>query len=287
MQENLLWLSTSLFCCKSHWNYLLREGVKPFLNDRTNEKYLRSYQLEFNYLNGENIRLALLAKEDHTETLAKKADNYFKNFFSISALPTTEPDLTHWGIFMPFPANSIQYGLYKVDPLNLNDEKDYSFQKELSLLIAEGLGEESIDQETIITFAFYLHVALIKLIKDKDPAITTELMQLYNTTLFHQTEEDMDIEFIKAKYEDNKEVLQEIAEDIMQHTPSSATVPSWLERWMELCEAELASYKREERGKFIKVHNHVFYLINKHLGIKNELKFLLNYFISQLLLSSR
>lgn len=281
MQENLLWLSTSLFCCKSHWNYLLREGVKPFLNDTTHEKYLRSYQLEFNYLNGENIRLALLAKEDHAETLAKKTDNYFKNFFSISALPTNEPDLTDWGIFMPFPANSIQYGLYKVDPLNRNDEKDYSFQRELSLLIAEGLGEENIDQETIITFAFYLHVALIKLITAKDPAITTELMQSYHTVPFHETDEHEDIEFMTAKYEDNKEVLQEIAEDIMKHTPSSTTVPSWLERWMELCEAELISDSGQYQEKTLNnIHSRIIYFINKHLSITDKMRLVLYYFIT-------
>ncbi len=249
----------------------------------TDEECLQSHQLEFNYFNGENIRLALLAKEDYAETLAKKADNYFKNFFSISKLPTSDPDLTDWGIFMPFPANTIQYGLYKVDPINLNDAQDYSFQRELSLLVLEALGEESIDQETIITFAFYLHVALIKVITAKDPAITTGLLQWYDTAPFQQTDEQVNFEFIKAKYEDNKAALLEIADDIMKHISSSATVPSWLERWMELCEAELISYGGQDQERTLtKVHS-IIYFINKHLGITEKMKYVLYFFISQVI----
>ncbi len=282
MAENSLWLSTSLFCSKNHWNILLSDGIKPFIMSMPDEEELASFQIEFNYLNGENIRLALLTKVEQAETLAKKADTYFKKFFSISALPTNKPDLTDWGIFMPFPSNTIQYGLFKIDPLNLHDTKTFSFQKELSLIIADGLSEENIDQETIITFAFYLHVALIKLIKDKNPATINELLQWYDTTAFHKTEEPMDMEFLKAKYEDNKEVLLEITEDIIKHPSSVNKVPDWLEGWMDLCEKELISYTLKEGDKTLtQIHSRITYYINKQLGITEEMKWVLYYFISQ------
>lgn len=284
MQQNLLWLSTSLFCSKSHWNTLLSDGIKPFLNSMPNKKELTSFQLEFNSLHGENIRLSLLTQAEKAETLAKKADSYFKNFFSIFNLSANEPDLTNSGIFMPIPSNTIQYGLYKTE--SITDKKLNYFQKELSLIIIEGLRKENIDQETIITFAFYMHMALIKLIKDKHAVTTKEFLQWYHAPAFNVTDEKIDMEFIKAKYEANKEVLLEIADDIMKH-PSFEEVPYWLERWMTSCEEELILYNgKDEYKELYETHNRITFLIKKHLGIIQQMKLLLYYFIKQVISTS-
>lgn len=276
-QQNLLWLTTSLFCSKSHWSYLISEGIKPFLSKIDDQKSLKSYQLEFNYQYGDNIRLSLLAQSEQAKTLSKKADAYFKKFFSIAALPTNETNLTDRGIFMPIPPNTIQYGLYKIE--SIANEKQSYFQKELSLIIIEGLGKENIDQETIITFGFYLHIALIKLIKDKHEATVKELLQWYNSPALNVTDKEIDIEFIKAKYEDNKEVLLEITDDIMK-PPSFQEIPFWLKKWMKLCEDELNRDRRHNKEtNQMTINTNIINIINKHLGITEKMKTLLFYFI--------
>lgn len=289
MAQDVAWLSASLFCGKDHWNALLSKGIKPFINCLLPREEVRSFHVQFSYASGENIRLALQTEAAQAEELAKRMDQYFKDFFSEVNFPKKELQLPVDGVFMPFPANTIQYGLYKLpqeETAKAVDEND--LKRELSLLMIEALGEESIDEETILTFAFYLHMGWVKTVSSRRANIEG-LMGLYREKTFALQGESMDSAFLSEKYRDNENLLLGIFHDIMDQQPTGIDHnPAWLENWRSLCKRELErripSFQRKDKA-FELIHHQMVQLIHTQLGITENMKKLLFYFISQVILN--
>lgn len=266
----MIWLSTSLFCNKKNWHYVLSNGIAPFV---ANCVALKSYAVEFSYLSGENIRLMLLTEDKAAAALAKYADEHFKAYFDKANLSVVKPDLPVEGIFMQFPSNSIQYGLYPPQSITGDDLKNYAISVELSKVITSTLKDE-IDDETVITFAFYLQVALIKAIRQ-----VTGNLEVLSSGLSEAPQAD--------KYQPdgsvlaNSALMKEIANDIW-YTEEFYDELGWINSWVSCCKTLLT--KNASSGidnDTLSFYHTLVATIHRHLGINMHGRRMLNYFIGE------
>lgn len=282
MLKNSIWLSSSLFCSQSSWTDVLKKGIKPFLIEIIEEKLCKSFNIEFNYLCGENIRLSLLT-DDSPETVAKKTDDYFKDFFSVSQLHYRDVKLPVNGIFLPFPPNTIQYGLYQTES---SDKAKHELNEEFSLLLLNVLADDVVDEESILTFAFYLHIALTKVLK-RNRLNIDEILPIYEeineAELLTITEE-----VVEEKYKESEMMLVEVFEDINQ-PKSLVTRSKWLGDWEDSCQKFIEQEKYlnsilKVNTKLQNCHAQLASLINSHLGISGNMQAIINCFIKNVLL---
>ena len=170
--EKMIWLSVSIFCNKSNWHTLLNNGIEPFV---LADKNIINYTLELNYLSGENMRLSLLVDEIDAPVVAKSTDIYFKKYFSDAGLSIRPITFPVEGVFMPFQANTVQYGLYHHHIITRGEIERYELQINLSRILLVALKDDIIDDQTILTFGFYLKMGLIKTLSAIDAQFVNSL----------------------------------------------------------------------------------------------------------------
>ena len=140
MQQKLTWLRISLFTKKCNWHYLL-VAIESFVSQ--NSFSVVDFSVEFNFLCGENIRLAILVSEDSINELLSSIDDYFKRLFLDRNLSTDVISLPVPGIFKPFEQNTIQYGLFEISHEKSTNEAKLSTN--LSRIIVSALRDDEID----------------------------------------------------------------------------------------------------------------------------------------------
>jgi len=267
----MIWMSTSLFCCKNEWNKIFSSGIIPFLADEKTNKFLNAFRIEFNYLSGENIRFLLLTTEINAPKLAKHTDEYFKNYFFGANLYAPEIKLPVNGIFRPFLANTIKYGLYPPQTIANKEKEDYLFSIHFSQIILDALKENKIDNESILTFAFYLQLGLIKAINIIYPGFAPDYVE----------DKLLDACIVKTQFEKSKEMLEEIARDIMI-SRNGTEIAEWFVKWLTSCKSEI---KRHEDIEVKTLYSNMVFVICKNLAITPQMNSMLSYFIEQVLLS--
>lgn len=273
-EQNMIWLSTSLFSNKKNWHRVLSEAVAPFTESNTQ---INAYQVEFNYLSGENIRLSLLTELGNKEALSRKADNYFKNYFANAGLFTAPVKLPVDGMFMPFPANTIQYGLYPPKTVNTEEPHHYIRSANLSKIILNALNDE-IDDDTTITFAYYLHIALIKAIHGyvNDPDVLFTIITANSSANVSNIHEPS----VTA----NIDLMVEITHDVMKNEVFDIEL-DWLNNWFKLCKIYLQDIDNStlDSASLNEYYQSNVGTIYKHLGLNAHGQYLLFCFISKAL----
>lgn len=268
------WLSISLFCNRSNWHILLKKGIRNYISTLTEEGILMSYRVELNYYSGENIRLSLLVKEKFAAKVAKNADEYFKLFFEQMDFPVHSSCLNKNSLFMPFATNTIRYGLYKIDPQKntILTELDQT----ISRLLTEVLANDIIDDDCLLTFAYYLHAKLLKLPFWDDAEKNSNLKYLSNYVK-SLASDLMAWGLLKKKYEENKNLLKEICAD----TIGAATRLEWLRSWAEACQKSLLKLNETECLNTFPYLKYQYFLvaINGILGITVNMQQILSYFL--------
>jgi hypothetical protein len=262
MESRNILSATSLFCSQRNWPVLLR-SIQNF-NKTIYKK--PSFSLEFNYLSGENIRLSFLAQENRAERLLKHTDEYFKNFFC-----KLKPDSRKQSgeIFKSFEQNNIYYGLYEPILIKKGEIKNYTLQFTLSKLIIAALKDEDhLDDETILTLAFYFIITVIKVIEEKFD-LNKKILTGYFKERFQQLE-TFENTIIKAKYKENKSILLEIYNSI-----GGQEAPQWIKRWENFLLDFMNNNNTETKSKAILI----FGQIRKQLGLNNIKESMLCYFI--------
>ncbi|WP_040626095.1 hypothetical protein [Mucilaginibacter paludis] len=237
----------------------------PYLsNDQGTNNFIIAFNVEFNYLSGSNIRLALLTRNTQAYRLAKDTDSYFKNYFGLTESSNKRNTLGPNRLFMPFPVNSIKYGLYNHLPTTQLDD---FFKREFSKIILDAMFNEKIDNELILTLAFYLNVGFIKALN---------LAQQFNGRLPLRAYPE--VSCIKAKFLESEIALNEITREIMNGT--HVTFPKWLMNWVDLCE-DFISKQLEQVNNFFEVQYKVERFINQSLSLTPEEVDLLRYIVEQ------
>jgi len=270
----MIWLSVSLFSHKNQWNKLLSRAVVPFVSKNA---YLNGFTIEFNYLSGENIRLSLLTDEENAPGLAKLADKYFNNYFLNAGLPEHELKLPVNGIFMPFPSNTIQFGLYPPKKITADKLDNYSPSLHFSQIMLYALKDDVIDDEIILTFVFYLRMGLIKMINSAYPNFVNDLKNraIPLDTVSGKTAES---KVNTLKFEEVKETLIEITRDIFE-VARTTYLPGWFKQWMAICKENMSD-ELTASSVYVKMLS----LIDTHLALSTKMDSMLTYFIDRILL---
>lgn len=272
MKNKPIWLRTSLFVEKNQWAYVLRNGIKSFIEQPSIDTITEALMIEFNYMSGENIRFAIKVPGQNAEMLAYEIDAFFKSLFTKSNLPSKDIELPVQGLFLPFPGNTIQYGLY--NGLFPVDNAITKIISKTSAYIIEALMDETINDETLIMLAFYFHCALItqaKEIKQHD------FTNIYITEIYPSDVTVITEDFLVQKYEENKINLMEVEESIRNYqSTESDDNPFWLGEWMMACKEVITSQYEENDDLFIAIVKS----INKQLGLTSNMQKLVHHFIS-------
>jgi len=273
----MIWLSVSLFSHKNQWNKLLSRAVVPFASKNA---YLNGFTIEFNYLSGENIRLSLLTDEENAPELAKLADKYFNNYFLSAGLSEQELKLPVNGIFIPFPSNTIQFGLYPPKKITADKLDNYSLSLHFSQIMLYALKDDVIDDEIILTFAFYLRMGLIKMASPVYPQLVNDLKSRA-IPLNAVSSKTAESKINTLKFEEVKETLIEITRDIfdVDRTPH---LPVWFKQWMVICKENMNKYGDEVTASSIYIK--MLSLIDTHLALSTKMDSMLTYFIDRILL---
>lgn len=221
----MIWLSTSLFCKKAHWNKLLDLGIKPFVE---NNKLVKAFKINFSYLSGDNLQLALLTELDSRIELSNITADYFKHYFQGVAQPSIGLQLGFSGIFMPFSANSIQFGLYQPETLTIVELQKYSLCNGLSQAMIAALKDE-IDDEIILTFGIYLQVGIIKVLFNSMSDLN-DLFYLFDENIYN---DDKTSSILIA----NEGIIYEIIQDAVESHLSNQM--EWFNQWCDVCRKNL------------------------------------------------
>ena len=276
MENELIWLHSSVFSGKENWHRIL-EQIQIFIDLWKPQHCIKEFRLEFNYLSGENIRFSILCRDDFKQLIAKKLDEYFTEFFLRADLSVRKQALPVNGVFLTHPANTIRYGLY--DIVNGNPETE-QINVVLSSSIIQALCHEPIDEESILTFAFYLYAGTLKAFRNCNKVFdgTLHYANLFNAIRADQ----IDIEIVKNKYEESKYLLSEIFDEIMR----GIHIGPWLDSWILTCETEIkrrsGPLSSQEDG-LTQIGSGFINSIYKHLGISENMKLMLDFFMNETL----
>lgn len=273
MQQKLIWLKVSLFTKKWNWHYLLQE-VELFFSK--NSLHIVDYLIEFNFLSGENIRLSIHILESSVTEFVPLMDRHFKLFFVERNLTTKNTLLPVNGIFKPFEQNTIQYGLFDISYRTGTDEARLGAR--LSRVILTALKDDEIDDETIITIAFYLHAAILKVIKDRSQ--TAHEIENYYINSVSLTGSDISIEFLIDKFSSNSQDLIDIYQNIM--VENQLNLPHWMEDWIASINNEFENNNVNLTGTLqIEKYHKIISIVNQHLGLSHNSWILVSYFLQQ------
>jgi len=260
-----------LFCKKNAWNFVLKKGIKQFLDEKI--PCIAGYSIEFNYESGENIRFAISCLTEQADQLAKDADEYFKLFFRRNDLPSASIKLPLNGIFLPFPCNSIQFGLYR------GKSETCLLSGILSRTIIDALCDDEIDNESIVTLAFYLYLGVLRKYERINGSDAVDEYIRLNCKPSH----GIDDKIFETSYEENRELFEEISRDVMQSEEQVLLRDApWLQQWLYACEEEIVACQKSKKPGVVILTS----LIDAHLGFTENMRQLLKCILRNVFLHS-
>jgi hypothetical protein len=260
--KNIL-IATSLFCNQKKWPSLL--GAIQGFNTTIYKK--PSYCLEFNYASGQNIRFSFLVNQHAADEVLQQTDHYFKNFFRGTKTEVARPN---GEIFKAFDENNIFYGLYDPIVVRKGTLTNYSLQFTLSKYIIAALkNEDYLDDETILTLAYYFSVTVLKMAVQHLPLKKSMLIASFKKRYYQS--ELFDIKLIQAKFKENKAILLEIF-----HGVGTTDTPQFIRKWESYIVKLISTWRKEQ------LQTKIFSLIDQieiQLGLNQAMKSMLYYFI--------
>jgi hypothetical protein len=203
--------------------------------------------IEFNYLHGSNLRLYLLPATGKHLPLATALKTFFQqNFKEIQIVP---------GMHATLPSVDTALAIRVL----------------LSEAIIAAFRMEAIDDDSIFTMAFYLHLALLKQYK------TTVVHLSDFSTPVYMDDPSIDITDLEEEYANNKELLYEMKNNIFNK--NYRDYQQWLQGWVsgyrKIIEAVPAS-------ALPAIYRCTIYLIMKQLGLTLPMIVRLEYFLKKI-----
>lgn len=268
-----MWLNASIFCKRNNWGELLKNGVNSFVKSSMEEKTVNSYSVELNFSECDHVRLAILLEKHNVLQVGEAMTRYFSDFFENSGFDSPDLQLPIDRFFLPFPCNSIRYGLYNAFSWPYNQVL-VNIQRELSDIIIQSVSEEIVDEELLVTLGFYLHSMwlerrkLIAEFEGDDPVI-------HFYPVDNHTAEG---KFVEARIHTRYLLIREMLEDIYRvvrnvDDPSCGDCPAWLQQWSGACDRYTNSTHHNT--------NEVPALISRCLGLTPIANFMVFYFLKQ------
>ncbi|RXF70369.1 hypothetical protein [Arcticibacter tournemirensis] len=272
--RTLVWLNASLFCKKNHWGTILNNGTKPFVKELMEQRAINSYSIELSFFEGDHVQFSVLLEEQNVPMIERMMSQYFCSFFDDAGFDSPDLQLPINRLFLPFPCNSIRYGLYNafVWPMN---QVLIDVQRELSDIIMQVLGEEIVDEELLVTLGFYLHSMWLTRKKKNIELDRNNENSGFHEPINYQTAEGELVQArIHARYLQTREMLEEIYQIVRKVDDQSCDeYPAWLRKWSMTCDGYLRNINYN--------NNEVPGLISHHLGLTPIMNFMVLYFLKQ------
>lgn len=274
--EDQIWLNISLFCKRNNWGRLLRYGITPFVKSLIAQRSAIDYIIELCLFEGDNVRLAILVEEHNMLFVGETTDNYFKNFFKHEGFDRPNVSMPINGLFLPFPCNSIRYGLYSVFS-EFQNRAFVEIQREISNIICLVCFDEIIDDELLITLGFYLQSMWI--VRKKKNILFSDNWMEFRCSLKKDAPGGKLLETeIHQRYLLTKEMLAQIFQDILDEGDQRCDhYPFWLQQWSRSCDRYLDSVNE--------TNCEIPAMISRCLGLTPVMNFMVLYFLQQVLLN--
>lgn len=267
MENKSVWLSTTLFGRRQNWNRILRQ-IHILMNQPAFGLGATPFIVEFDYLSGESIHFSFLRKDDDYTDMLEYIDNFFKTFFL--SLENKDDKFSLPSIFLPIPYHSIQYGIYP--PLSINEDEAIVFEPQVlfSKIIIDAFSDEILADEIILAFSFYVLFGMCHVIITIQPSLQKKLFDIFFASPSSNNEERD--AFVRQKFDENKKILFDIAEDIMMNRETE--FPKWLAQWLAFCKKRCL-----EPGSFEALCEQTIFIVRKQLSLNDDMFLVLSCFI--------
>ena len=275
------WVYFSLYCCQENWTVLLDRSISPFLNKWKSKDDVRAWQLQLNYDGGANIRLSLLTSQSEAATIATDADKWFNRFFLDAGFAARPVVLPIDAIFLPFPSNSIQFGLYRYEATE--GEYHYEMEHLLSEIILQVFMVDNVEDDAVLVLSYYLVLSLLKVSVGTGLVSKNEVLSGQERNAASVRPYLLAEEMLEEKFEMSRNILEGIMQEVLDPEEKNNT-PVWLRHWVKTCEGALANWLKkigEKPQHVISFYDQCWGLIGKHTGLNSNMKLLLHYFIKQ------
>lgn len=208
-------------------------ALDAFLNSDGPRSMTAMRIIEFNHLYGSNIRLFIQAAPAQTNLLKPQLQTFFSDNFPLQTIP---------GMPGKIPAGN--------DIL-------LSIRVLLSDLMIEAFRSDPVNDETLLTVAMYLHLALLK----NNKAANTIWSSIAATPVYIN-DQDTSINQLEEEYSTNKDLLFEIKSDC--ESDAAGSLPSWLQIWMSGYKTILEKIPDHQ---LMSIYRSTLYFMIKQLGI--------------------
>jgi len=156
-------LSISVFAKKNKYRLYFKAFIRPLFRKLEEAGYLMDFQIMLNNVSGDNIRLVLvIANNMQTEVIAILQTN-FADFINCHALHPKACKNEQQSIFMNFPVNSIQYGLFSTRGF-VDDPTAAMLRKGVSKMMIGLFCQENVDDDLLVTFAVCIWFSWIRVL---------------------------------------------------------------------------------------------------------------------------
>lgn len=196
------WLSLSLFCDISQWNAIYRDIIFPMSKSKTIIKWNAKCKL---FDERHRLDLYLCVQENFQEKIVMSLDKKLKN--KLSSFPNNGvsqyPPFSNEVLFMPFPLNTVQYGLFRV-----SREKDNYLDKILKYCTKTIIKNES-TFEDLLTLLFNLYGFILFQMADGNSEFITLVLKK-----IEQTDRVIEKTDFRILYDSEKELFIELFNSI-------------------------------------------------------------------------
>lgn len=231
MYKNYVWLPISLISARVNWGSILK-SIHDFLksNDIDGNQYI--FKISFSYEEFEAINFTLLSHYPPQNELIFNIDKYFRNI--LANFPKHTSSINYQSLtclFQPFNCNSIHYGLYPPIFLNVKSYENFNVEVELTKLIIIEFQDKEINDEELLTFAFYITYSFLNQIL---PSNTTTRDAFICEVISKAHKLDAETTLILSDlFTDSHSEIMEIAIDI--EIKRSNKLPNWMKYWLSIC----------------------------------------------------
>jgi len=256
------WISISIFSAKENWHLILKNGISPLLDNLSRGNKLESFNLEFSYSNGENIRLSLLFQTVQKKAVLRKIDFFLR-----------EP-------VARYLTNRIEFDSCSTNAHPKSDEL-LIIQQNLSQAMLEAFSEELIDDDMLITFATYILLCSYKYTPYR-LIFSRKWSSHFKAKTEHVRGIKVNQELIKAKRDELQTHLQDIYFDILN--PQIYKDFKWINTW-DIWMNKLSRSDLDEEIAW-QIFENLNVAISQQLGLNEFLTSLLNASVHNTLLKN-
>jgi hypothetical protein len=247
------------------WGGILQAAVIPFLE--ANKNAFHSFYITLNSTPGEHLRLSLVTDKDNCTAISSAAADWFNTSFQM-ARDFKAPPVVYVDESEPLAYDNI--------PMAAVD----GFYGQTTTILLKTLAGMNITDETLLTYACYLHLALIGSLAARFNKAPLFFSPLYDpASLSSHPDTSLVNELIVLKFEENSAFILETAGILLSGTQPD-NIPEFITAWLKAVSAEIDKLLPDKNGHLLSTMHRYFALsINRQLGITVNMRALLYYFI--------